>query len=156
MNPLRLAAAAAIISAAIILGLGAPDPALGAQRITPRAQAPTGGPAGVALAATPGGAPPGGTGAAGSPLSPLTLVVVASIVTAGITMAIGTIGPGLGEGRAVAAAMDALARQPDASGTITRTLFVGLAMIESIAIYALVIALILLFANPLLALFPGG
>lgn len=86
-------------------------------------------------------------------MNPLTLVVVASIVVAGITMAIGTIGPALGEGRAVAAAMDALARQPDASGTITRTLFVGLAMIESIAIYALVIALVLLFANPLLGYF---
>ncbi|MFH0809153.1 MAG: F0F1 ATP synthase subunit C [Pseudomonadota bacterium] len=83
----------------------------------------------------------------------LTLVVVASIVTAGFTMAIGTIGPALGEGRAVAGALDALARQPDASGTITRTLFVGLAMIESTAIYALVVSLVLLFANPLLSYF---
>ncbi|MEI9963906.1 MAG: F0F1 ATP synthase subunit C [Caulobacteraceae bacterium] len=60
----------------------------------------------------------------------------------------GAIGPSLAEGRAVAAAMDAIARQPDASGVISRTLFVGLAMIETTAIYALVVALLVLFANP--------
>jgi F-type H+-transporting ATPase subunit c len=53
-------------------------------------------------------------------------------------------------GAPVAAAMDAIARQPDAANTISRTLFVGLAMIETTAIYCLVIALLLLFANPLL------
>lgn len=63
-------------------------------------------------------------------------------------MAIGSIGPGLGEGRAVASALTALAQQPDASATITRTLFVGLAMVESVAIYCFVISMILLFANP--------
>ncbi|HVY66829.1 MAG TPA: F0F1 ATP synthase subunit C [Gammaproteobacteria bacterium] len=78
----------------------------------------------------------------------VTLIALASIVTAGITMAIGSIGPALGEARAISQAVTALAQQPDASGTITRTLFVGLAMIESIAIYALVISLILIFANP--------
>ena len=52
------------------------------------------------------------------------------------------------KGRSVAAAMDAIARQPEAAGTISRTLFVGLAMIETMAIYCLVIALLLLFANP--------
>jgi F-type H+-transporting ATPase subunit c len=61
---------------------------------------------------------------------------------------IGSIGPALAEGRSVAAAMDAIARQPEAAGTISRTLFVGLAMIETMAIYCLVIALLLLFANP--------
>ena len=55
-----------------------------------------------------------------------------------------------GEGRAVATALSSLAQQPDAATTITRTLFVGLAMIETMAIYCLVIALLLLFANPLL------
>jgi F-type H+-transporting ATPase subunit c len=72
-----------------------------------------------------------------------------SIIGAALAVAIGSIGPALGEGRSVAAAMDALARQPDASATISRTLFVGLAMIETMAIYCLVIALLLLFANPL-------
>ncbi|MEO1291282.1 MAG: F0F1 ATP synthase subunit C [Pseudomonadota bacterium] len=75
-------------------------------------------------------------------------IAVASIVTAGLTIAIGSIGPALGEARAAAQALDAIARQPDAANTITRTLFVSLAMIESTAIYCFVVAMILLFANP--------
>ncbi len=73
---------------------------------------------------------------------------IASIVTAGLTIAIGSIGPALGEGRALANALEAISRQPDSADRITRTLFVGLAMVESTAIYCLVIALVLLFANP--------
>ena len=71
-----------------------------------------------------------------------------SVLCAALAVAFGAIGPALGEGRALAAAMEAIARQPEASGTISRTLFVGLAMIETMAIYCLVIALLLLFANP--------
>ena len=78
----------------------------------------------------------------------MTVYAAASIVTAGITTGFGTMGPALGEGRAVAAALTALAQQPDASSTITRTLFVGLAMIESTAIYCFVVSMILIFANP--------
>ena len=78
----------------------------------------------------------------------ITIVAVASIVIAGITTAIGAIGPGLAQGRAVALALTALAQQPDASSTITRTLFVGLAMIESLVIYCLLISLIIIFVNP--------
>ena len=78
----------------------------------------------------------------------LTVIAMASIVTAGITTGFGCMGPALGEGRAVATALTALAQQPDASSTITRTLFVGLAMIESTAIYCFVVSMILLFANP--------
>ena len=78
----------------------------------------------------------------------ITIVAVVSIVIAGITTAIGAIGPGLAQGRAVALALTALAQQPDASSTITRTLFVGLAMIESLVIYCLLISLILIFVNP--------
>jgi len=81
-------------------------------------------------------------------LDSMTIIAVASIVTAGITTGFGVIGPALGEGRAVATALSSLAQQPDASATITRTLFVGLAMIESTAIYCFVISMILLFANP--------
>jgi len=73
---------------------------------------------------------------------------IISIGAAAAAVSFGAIGPALAEGRAVAAALDAIARQPDASGTISRTLFVGLAMIETMAIYCLVIALLLLFANP--------
>ena len=78
----------------------------------------------------------------------ITLIAVASICTAGFTISIGCIAPALGEGRSVATALNALAQQPDASATITRTLFVGLAMIESTAIYSFVVAMILIFANP--------
>ena len=76
------------------------------------------------------------------------LIAIASIITAGLTIAIGGIAPALGEGKAVATALSALAQQPDAAATITRTLFVGLAMIESIAIYCFVVSMILIFANP--------
>lgn len=75
-------------------------------------------------------------------------LTVVSIAAAGITMMGGAIGAAIGEGRIAAAAMDALARQPDESGSITRALFVSLAMVESTAIFCLVISLILLFANP--------
>lgn len=78
----------------------------------------------------------------------MTLIAIISIITAGLTMAIGSIGPAFGEARAVATALTALAQQPDASATITRTLFVGLAMIESTAIYCFVVSMILIFANP--------
>ncbi len=78
----------------------------------------------------------------------MTMIAVASILVAGLTTGFGCMGPALGEGRAVASAMMALAQQPDASATITRTLFVGLAMIESTAIYCFVVSMILIFANP--------
>jgi F-type H+-transporting ATPase subunit c len=78
----------------------------------------------------------------------LSFIGMVSIVTAGLTMAIGSIGPAFGEARAVAQALASIAQQPDESGTITRTLFVGLAMIESTAIYCFVLAMILIFANP--------
>ena len=76
------------------------------------------------------------------------LIGMASIITAGITIAIGSIGPALGEGRAVAQALSAIAQQPDEANRITRTLFVGLAMVESTAIYCFVVSMIVLFANP--------
>jgi len=78
----------------------------------------------------------------------MTFIAVVSIAIAGITISIGSIGPALAEGRAVATALSALAQQPDASSTITRTLFVGLAMVESTAIYCFVVSMILIFANP--------
>ncbi|WP_455372549.1 F0F1 ATP synthase subunit C [Limibacillus halophilus] len=73
---------------------------------------------------------------------------ILSIVGAVVAVSFGAIGPALSEGRAIAAAMDAIARQPESAGTLSRTLFVGLAMIETMAIYCLVIALLLLYANP--------
>ena len=81
-------------------------------------------------------------------LDSTSLIAAVSIFTAGLTIGLGSIGPALGEGRAVAQALAAIAQQPDEAGTITRTLFVGLAMIESTAIYCFVVTMILLFANP--------
>lgn len=78
----------------------------------------------------------------------MTIIGIVSIFTAGITTGFGTMGPALGEGRAVSTALSSLAQQPDAAPTITRTLFVGLAMIESTAIYCFVVSMILIFANP--------
>lgn len=81
------------------------------------------------------------------------VLALVSIATAGLTMAIGAFGAALGESRIGAAGLDALARQPDEAGSITRNQFVGLAMVESTAIFCLVISLVLLFANPFV---PGG
>jgi F-type H+-transporting ATPase subunit c len=78
----------------------------------------------------------------------LSIISLASIAVSGLTIAIGSIGPAIGEGLSVARALASIAQQPDESGTITRTLFVGLAMIESTAIYCFVVAVILIFANP--------
>ena len=78
----------------------------------------------------------------------VSIIAVTSIVTAGLTTAIGCMIPALSEGRAVFKALESIAQQPDAAPTITRTLFVGLAMIESIAIYCFVVSMILIFANP--------
>jgi F-type H+-transporting ATPase subunit c len=79
---------------------------------------------------------------------PQTLVAVTSIIIGGLTIAVGSIGPAIGEARALAEALRSIAQQPDESGTIIRTLFVGLAMVESTAIYCFVVAMIVIFANP--------
>ncbi len=81
-------------------------------------------------------------------MTDLALIAIVSILTAGLTVSFGAIGPALGEGRAAAKALSAIAQQPDASATLSRTLFVSLAMIESTAIYCFVIAMILIFGNP--------
>ncbi|MEM5585591.1 MULTISPECIES: F0F1 ATP synthase subunit C [unclassified Roseibium] len=81
-------------------------------------------------------------------MTDLALIAAISIFTAGLTVSFGAIGPALGEGRTAATALTAIAQQPDAAPTISRTLFVSLAMIESTAIYCFVVAMILLFANP--------
>lgn len=84
----------------------------------------------------------------GSGMNGHLLLALVSVAAAAITMAVGALAAALGESRIASAAMDALARQPDEGASITRTLFVSLAMVESTAIFCLVIALILLFANP--------
>ena len=81
-------------------------------------------------------------------MTDLALIAAVSIFTAGLTVSFGALGPALGEERTAAAAISAIAQQPDAAPTLSRTLFVSLAMIESTAIYCFVVAMILIFANP--------
>jgi F-type H+-transporting ATPase subunit c len=78
------------------------------------------------------------------------IVVACSLLAAGLAMALGTIGTGIGMGNGLSGATNAVGRNPEAHGKILITMMVGLAMIESLAIYALVIALVVLYANPLL------
>jgi F-type H+-transporting ATPase subunit c len=79
---------------------------------------------------------------AGSWLGPFT------VIAAGIGMALAAGLCGLGQARAIAAALEGIARQPGAAARIQTAMIIGLALIESLAIYTLVIAIILLFANP--------
>jgi F-type H+-transporting ATPase subunit c len=83
-------------------------------------------------------------------MTTLSLFVLASTVAAIFGISLGVMLPALAMGWAISRSMDALARQPEAEHSIMRTLFIGLAMIESLAIYVLVIVLIVLFRNPLL------
>ena len=83
-------------------------------------------------------------------MSELAQFITSSTVLALIAIAIGVLGPAIAMGWSISRALDALARQPEAERSITRTLFIGLAMIESLAIYVLVIVLIVLFRNHLI------
>ena len=83
-------------------------------------------------------------------MSDIALIVLGSSVAAVIGIALGVMFPALAMGKAITSALEALARQPESERSIMRTLFIGLAMIESLAIYCLVIILIVLFKNPLL------
>ena len=84
------------------------------------------------------------------------LFIAASLLAAGLCMGTGALGTGIGMGHAVAGASEAVGRNPEAQGKIMMTMMVGLAMIESIAIYALVVTLIVLYANPFKAIAIGG
>ena len=83
-------------------------------------------------------------------MSDMTWFTIASTVGAALAIAIGVLGPALAMGKVISQALDALARQPESEKSIMRTMFIGIAMIESLAIYVLVIVLIILFRNPLL------
>lgn len=84
-------------------------------------------------------------------MSDLSWLTLLSTGGALLAIALGVIFPSIAMGRAIATALEAIARQPEAERALTRTLFIGLAMIESLAIYVLVVVLIVLFRNPLLA-----
>lgn len=79
-----------------------------------------------------------------------------TILGAGLAMGLGTVGTGVGMGNTVGKALEAMARQPEMMGTIQTNMFIGLAFIESLAIYALAVAMILLYANPFKSLFVAG
>ncbi|MDY0041499.1 MAG: ATP synthase F0 subunit C [Desulforhabdus sp.] len=78
-----------------------------------------------------------------------------SAIAAGFGIAIAAFGCGIGQGIAVKSSVEGIARNPEASGKVTVTMLIGLAMIESLCIYALVVALILIYANPVSSLIQG-
>ena len=84
-----------------------------------------------------------------------TIITIVTIIVAGFGIAIGTIAPAIAEGRAVVKALESIARQPEAAGQIRTTLLIAMALLESTAIYVLLVILILVFANPLLDRFFG-
>ncbi|MGO9567614.1 MAG: ATP synthase F0 subunit C [Desulfomonilaceae bacterium] len=77
-------------------------------------------------------------------------VIQWTVLAAGLAIGLGAIGSGIGMGTAIGGACEGTSRNPEAGGRILTTMIIGLAMIESLTIYALVIALILLFGNPFL------
>ena len=83
-------------------------------------------------------------------------LVTLSTVLAGAGIVVGVIVPAIGQAIVASKAVEAIARQPEASGSISTALLISLAMLESLAIYILVVVLILLFANPLLQYKVGG
>ena len=83
-------------------------------------------------------------------MTDLSVFSMVSTIAAIIGISLGVMLPAIAMGKAISHALDALSRQPEAERAIMRTLFIGLAMIESLAIYVLVIVLIILFRNPLL------
>ena len=70
------------------------------------------------------------------------------VIAAGIGMGLGSFGTGIGQGLAIKSAVEGVARNPGASGKILTTMMIGLAMVESLAIYVFVVCMIILFANP--------
>ena len=73
------------------------------------------------------------------------IAIMGKAIGAGLAMGIGAIGPGIGEGNAVAHALDGMARQPESAGTLRSTMIMGCAIAETTGIYSLVVALLILF-----------
>ena len=85
----------------------------------------------------------------------LAIFLAATVLAAGFAMGMGAIGPGSGLGQAASGAANAVGRNPEAQGKILLVMLVGMAMTEAVAIYALVVALVLIYANPLTTLITG-
>ncbi|RLC90950.1 MAG: ATP synthase F0 subunit C [Chloroflexi bacterium] len=90
-------------------------------------------------------------------MEPRVLITIATVIVSGVAILLGTLTPAIVEGRAVLKALEGMTRQPEAADDLRSTLIISMALLESTAIYVLLICLILIFANPLLdRFFPGG
>jgi len=90
-------------------------------------------------------------------MEPGTLITLVTIIVSGVGILLGTLTPAIVEGRAVLKALEGMTRQPEAANDLRTTLIIAMALLESTAIYVLLVCLILIFANPLLdRFFPGG
>jgi len=89
-------------------------------------------------------------------MDPGVLVTIVTIVVGAIAIVLGTAIPALVEGKAVVKALEGITRQPEAASHLRTTLLISMALLESTAIYVLLVVLILIFANPLLDRFLGG
>ena len=90
-------------------------------------------------------------------MDPGVLITLVTIIVAGVGILLGTLTPALVEGRAVMKALESMTRQPEVAGDIRATLIVAMALLETTAIYVLLIMFVLIFANPLVErFFPGG
>ena len=78
------------------------------------------------------------------------LVKMAAVLAAAIAMSFGAVGPGIGMGSIGKAALESMARQPELSGKTFTTMLIAMALVEALAIYCLLIALVILYANPML------
>lgn len=83
-------------------------------------------------------------------MEPGTLITLVTILVSGVGILLGTLTPAIVEGRAVLKALEGMTRQPEAANDLRTTLLISMALLESTAIYVLLICLILIFANPLL------
>lgn len=85
-----------------------------------------------------------------SEMDPKVLITFITIIVSGIGIVLGTAIPAIVEGRAVLKALESISRQPESANDIRTTLLISMALLESTAIYVLLVILILLFANPLI------
>jgi len=83
-------------------------------------------------------------------MDPGTLITLVTIIISGVGILLGTLTPAIVEGRAVLKALEGMTRQPESANDLRTTLLISMALLESTAIYVLLICLILIFANPLL------
>ena len=90
-------------------------------------------------------------------MSPETLITILTIIVPGISIVLGTLTPAIVESRVALKALDGMIRQPEIAGDARTTMIIAMALLESTAIYVLLVLLILIFANPILdRFFPGG